>query len=199
MNKANRLREKDVIRRGGRGLSAAKIEPDDATSIILAAMSGASADKCAAAAETLSSLPLLNADGTKSPEISIKEMRGDDIILSVPTEDKAFGDAVEQMLRDSLTAEKVKFISFDSVNDHAMIKWIDGREDHFGKNGDFNSGATIMISGPVLVILSTAINHPRPSKAHLEWVRKVVKIGAEHGEAAAEEWMNKNPFVESEG
>jgi hypothetical protein len=38
----------------------------------------------------------------------------------------------------------------------------------------------------------------RGSKAHLEWVKQVVKIGREQGEAAAELWAREHPFGDDE-
>ena len=46
MNRANRLRNAGMIKSGGRGRSACNIEPSEAALIILAAMSGVSANEC---------------------------------------------------------------------------------------------------------------------------------------------------------
>ena len=194
MNKANRLREADVIRRGGRGLSAVKIEPDDALMIILAIMSGASANECPAAAEKLAALPLLNVDGSEQTKAELKEIRDDAVILLVPTEFLALGRTLEEILADPHKAEIVESFSVDYINNHAVVTWADGREDHFGKKGSFNSRVTITLSGNVLVKLSRAIKIPL--NGHLEWTRKSLKISAEQGEEAAAKWIEENPFIE---
>ena len=202
MNRANVLRDAEMITRGGRGRSGLMIEADEAALIILAAMSGASANTCPDAVRKLpGDMPLMNADGSQYEEISITALTEDSVTVSVPKSGRALDvvSCIAEILDDPSRADLVKSFTLDYVNKRAVLSWKDGRKDVFGQfNEDgFNSGMITMLHGRVFQVLACAMlpedeRHRDP--AYFEWVKQVVKIGNEHGDKGAQTWMKENPF-----
>jgi len=211
MNRANILRENGLLARGGRGLSARSIEPNEAALIILAAASGASANTCSEAARNL---PMLEAVvikdfGKLPPETVIQceengEVTGTKLLKDVPEtelkQEETFdlGGQITMILDDPLKADQVKSFMVDSINNYAVLAFTDGREVVFGeKDIEANSGSIIMLHGRVFRLLACAMlpkNERHKNPAYFKWVSQVVKIGNEQGEEAAQSWMKENPF-----
>lgn len=211
MNRANRLRESGMLKKGGRGLAAAKIEPDEAALIVLAAMSGTSANTCPEAALKLSALEAVGIkDFGKLPTETViqceenGEATGTKSLKDVPEaelkQDEMFdlGGQITMILEDPLKADQVKSFMVDFIKNYAVLVLTDGQEIVFGKK-DFeaNSGATIMLHGRVFRSLSCAMlpedeRHRDP--AYFEWVKQVVQIGNVQGDEAAQAWIKENPF-----
>ena len=179
MNRGNALREEGMLARGGRGLSARSIELDEATLIILAAMSGASANTCPdavrkhAAWENVRAIDLSafppdemirrEVDGAEIESIAVKDYDPEGVDMTQVID---LGGAVTEILADPAgKADFVKSFTVDHVNNFAVITWTDGREQVFGKKDDFNSGATTVLSGRVLGLLGFAIAPRRKGSA----------------------------------
>lgn len=211
MSRANKLREVGMLKKGGRGLSAVKIEADEAALIFLAAMSGASANTCPDAVRKLSALENTRTidlgklprdckikcivDGEEIEEIALKDFDSTGVDMS---EAISLCEALTEILGDPLKADLVKSFAVDHINGFAIIAWADGQEQLFGKkNDEANSGVITTLHGRVFRLLACAIlpeeeRHKDP--AYFEWVKQVVKIGSAQGEEAAEKWMKENPF-----
>jgi len=211
MNRANILRKKGLLARGGRGLSARSIEPDEAALIILAVMSDTSANDCPEAARKLSmsKTVVIKDFGKLPPETVIQceengEVTGTKLLKDVPEtelkqeENFDLGGQITMILDDPLKADQVKSFMVDSINNYAVLAFTDGSEVVFGeKDIEANSGSIIMLHGRVFRMLACAMlpedeRHKDP--AYFKWVSQVVKIGNEQGEAAAQSWMKENPF-----
>ena len=181
-NRGNRLRKNGDIRSGGRGRSAGEIETDEVALIILAAMSGVSADDCPEAAKKLRDLE--------------------------STERITLGQLLTTILDDPLKADHVKKFTVDHINGYAVLTFEtreDGNEVVFGDRDEdkFNSGVKIFLHGRVFRLLATHLENRKISaswstealKAHMEYTKQVIKIGSEQGEEAAMKWMKENPFT----
>jgi hypothetical protein len=211
MSRANRMREAGILMRGGRGLSAAKIEPDEAALILLAAMSGASANTCPEAARKLSMLEAVKIkDFSKLPPETViqceenGEATGTKLLKDVPEAELkqeeifSLGGQITMILDDPLKADQVKSFMVDFINNYAVLILADGQEIVFGKKDiEANSGSIIMLHGRVFRLLSCSIlpedeRHRDP--AYFKWVSRVVKIGNEQGDEAAQAWIKENPF-----
>lgn len=176
MSRANRMREAGMLKKGGRGLSAAKIETDEAARIILAIMSGTSAETCPDAVKILFALKPSEKTGTIN-----------------------LGNTLADILSDPAgKADFVKSFTVDHVNNFAIITYTDGREVIFGnKDDEANSGSFTMIHGRIFRLLACSMlpedeNYKNPD--YFKWVSQVVKIGNEQGDEAAQAWIKENPF-----
>lgn len=171
MNRMNRLREGGMLKKGGRGLSAGKISSDEGALILLSPMTGASANTCPDEVRKFSAL---------------RDEKGIDL-----------GGALTEILEEPVKADLLKSFMVDHINNYAVLTWIDGTENFFGKKVDANSGAMSWVSGRVFRDLGLAmLPRKKGSPAHFKWVKEVVKIGREQGEEAADQWMRENPFIE---
>ena len=211
MNRANVLRDAEMVTRGGRGRSGLMIEADEAALIILAAMSGASANTCPQAVRKLSKLEaVVIKDFNKwPPETVIQceengEVTGTKLLKDVPEaelkqkENFDLGGQITMILDDPLKADQVKSFTVDFINNYAVLVLRDGPEVVFGeKDIEANSGSLTMLHGRVFQVLACAMlpedeRHRDP--AYFEWIKQVMKIGNEHGDEAAQAWMKENPF-----
>jgi len=216
MNRANRLREVGMLRRGGRGLSAAEIEAGEAALIILAAMSGTSANSCPEAVRMLEKLEtfVIKDFSELSSETVIQceengETAGTKLLKDIPEaelkqEEKLYlGGQIAMILDDPLKADQVKSLIVDFINNYAVLALVDGREVVFGKKDiEANSGSIIVLHGRVFRLLASLMlpkDERYKDPAYFEWVKQVVKIGNEHGDDAAQAWMKENPFKPEKG
>ena len=212
MNRANVLRDAEMLARGGRGNSALTIEVDQAATIVLAAMSGASANTCPDAVRKLNALESTRnidlsglppdamirreVDGVEIEPIAVKDYDPTGVDM---TETVSLGQLLTMILDDPTKADHVKSLTVDHINGYAIITRTDGKEVVFGdfNEDSLNSGVKIFLHGRVLRALACSLlpeDERYKDKGYFEWIKQVVEIGNEKGDEAAQIWMKENPF-----
>ncbi len=166
MNRANKLREAGMLNKGGRGLSAAKIEAQEAALIILAAMSGESAKDCP--------------DAVKKLPDDLKASLAD--ILSDPA---GKADFVK-----SFTLDHVNNFAIITYTDGREV--IFGKRDDEANSGSITMLHGRVFRVLACSMLPEDENYKNPD--YFKWVSQVVKIGNEQGDEAAQAWIKENPF-----
>lgn len=166
MSRANRMREVGMLTKGGRGLSAAKIEAKEAALIILAAMSGKSAKDCP--------------DAVKKLPDDLKSSLAD--ILSDPA---GKADFVK-----SFTLDHVNNFAIITYTDGREV--IFGKRDDEVNSGSITMLHGRVFRVLACSMLPEDENYKNPD--YFKWVSQVVKIGNEQGDEAAQVWIKENPF-----
>jgi len=166
-----------MIRTRGQGISAASILADDAATLILAALSGASAAKCPEAVR--GNTAWRDKDGV------------------------SLGEALTKIMGSPLLADEIASIELDCINNWCIIRLTIGEEQVFTESGDDCerlgwSGLRTLIHGRLLRILALAVyNAHQPwSELHKKYVQGLLQIAKEEGNEAAERFMKEHPFEE---
>lgn len=206
-NRGKALREAQMIGRGSRGLASSNIRADEAASILISAMSGASAAESPAVVRRIG-----NWESRTGAEIQTEFEK---IVLDAEKANNTyefdsglnFGGSLAEIFDDPDIAAGVEYCEVDHVNGWAVIRRTDGVEQIFSEGGAIkdseklvSAGVRVAIHGRVLLLLSTALDnakHPL-TEARIEYMREVFKIAGEKGNAAADQYMKDHPFEEQE-